>query len=162
MRLPLLNKVSNKYGILVIGSITFFLAIGLLFFLTQKTVTENSTVLIQAEQLRTNEELDESFVLTQLNNPVAAWNEHRFVLIDIRSTEKYEASHLTGARSVPVDVLGSSTIDPSAKVVIYSEDSLELKQAEILLKKLGVMNIFVLQDPLALYKEHGYAVYEKP
>lgn len=75
------------------------------------------------------------------------------MLIDIRSTDEYEAFSLVGAANIPLD---SILVDEyqeylgieDMNTVFYSNDDIKSDQAWVIARRMGYKNIYVLKDGL--------------
>ncbi|HTI37366.1 MAG TPA: rhodanese-like domain-containing protein [Vicinamibacterales bacterium] len=69
-------------------------------------------------------------------------------VLDVRSAREYETYHIPTARSMPLETLVTTTFDPDATLVLYSEGGGHAAQAWVLLRALGYRNVFALKGGL--------------
>lgn len=62
--------------------------------------------------------------------------ENNYIIIDVRTKEEYEDSHIKDAINIPYDELTDS-IDKSKKILVYCRSGSRSKTAFDILKKLG-------------------------
>ncbi len=89
------------------------------------------------------------------------WGEPALTIIDTRSREAFNASHIQGAISLPMDVLVNrigETIEPARDIYIYGETDEETAQAAAQLREAGYLNVAELTGGLAAWKAVGYPV----
>ncbi|MEL7036774.1 MAG: rhodanese-like domain-containing protein [Cyanobacteria bacterium J06592_8] len=89
------------------------------------------------------------------------WGEPALTIIDVRSLELFNASHIQGAISLPMDVLVTrigQTIETSRDIYIYGETDEETAQAANQLREAGYTNVAELIGGVAAWKAVGYPV----
>ncbi|MDY7023465.1 MAG: rhodanese-like domain-containing protein [Cyanobacteriota bacterium] len=89
------------------------------------------------------------------------WGEPALTIIDVRSLETFNASHIQGAISLPMDVLVNrigQTIETSRDIYIYGETDEETAQAANQLREAGYTNVAELVGGVAAWKAVGYPV----
>ncbi len=154
----------GKRHIIVLASLTFFIAISVLFawkMQADRQANTTTATTIQAQDLRNNQDITAPFTLAQLGNQSAAWGDNQFVMYDIRSTEDFTKSHIEGAISVPLAWLDRTAISSGATVVVYSDSIEQLDQAKSILKSKSITKIYTLNDPLTALSERGFVIYEQ-
>lgn len=93
------------------------------------------------------------------------WGEPALTIIDIRSRDKFNDSHITGAILVPVDELTlrvSATLEYERDIYIYGETNEQAAQAAAQLRAIGFENVAELTGGLDAWKAakgaiEGYA-----
>jgi rhodanese-related sulfurtransferase len=95
------------------------------------------------------------------NEAVRLMNEGA-VLLDLRSTNLFKDGHITGAKNLPGDQIGT---DPQAvqklsskTVVLYCDDGAVTAAAQRTLAAAGVKNVFSLRGGLAAWKQENLPV----
>ncbi|EAW37997.1 hypothetical protein L8106_06220 [Lyngbya sp. PCC 8106] len=89
------------------------------------------------------------------------WGEPALTIIDARSREAFNASHIQGAISLPMDVLVSrigETIEPARDIYVYGDTDEETAQVATQLREAGYPNVAELTGGLAAWKAVGYPV----
>ncbi|MBN1455435.1 MAG: rhodanese-like domain-containing protein [Methanomicrobia archaeon] len=82
------------------------------------------------------------------------------VVVDLRSAEEYDAGHIKGARSIPLDNLSNQTaaLNTSKKIVIYSADGSNSSVAGTLLMEQGFERVYPVIGGLQTWNESGYVM----
>ena len=86
------------------------------------------------------------------------WGEPAFTIIDVRDRQSYNDSHIMGAISMTMDVLGNSAVKSLAKsrdIYVYGATEEEGSQAVQALKSAGFQNVSQLMGGLAGWKAIG-------
>lgn len=76
-----------------------------------------------------------------------------FRLIDLRGETQYGQYHIPTAENVALSVLPDSSIQPTEKVVLYSEGSIHASQAWMLMRAKGLKNVYTLKGGLDQWKD---------
>ncbi len=76
-----------------------------------------------------------------------------FRLVDVRSAEQYAAYHIPGAEHVSVSALPDLRVEPTEKVVLYSDEGTHAAQAWFLLRARGARNAYILLNGLSGWRE---------
>src|SRR5690349_1625359 len=66
-------------------------------------------------------------------------------VIDVRSDSEYLAYHIPTAERIPLGTLATTSFDPRASVVLYSEGGAHAAQGWVLLRTAGVRNVWFLR-----------------
>lgn len=86
------------------------------------------------------------------------------LLLDVRSLEEFEESHIDGALFLDVvDSLFNEkalVLDKNKKIAVYCRTGKRSKTASDKLLKLGYKNVYDLDGGITSWKEHGRAVSE--
>lgn len=153
----------SKMHIIALASLTFFLAIGLLFswklYGEQITQTIQSLIPLRETNLqKLAEEEPEAVDAIKQGNFDVAINLHQFIILDVRPREQYQKGHLRGALSNPADQVGASVFSSEMKVAIYSTSDEEIRLAVRALQDKKVSQIEILNQPLEELAAQGYAI----
>jgi len=74
-------------------------------------------------------------------------------VLDVRSAGEFDRYHIPTARSMPLETLVTTTFDPNATLVLYSEGGGHAAQAWVLLRALGYQHVFSLRGGLEEWLE---------
>lgn len=89
------------------------------------------------------------------------WGEPALTIVDVRSLETFNAGHIQGAISLPMDVLVTrigQTIETSRDIYIYGETDEETAQAANQLRDAGYTNVAEVIGGVAAWKAVGYPI----
>jgi rhodanese-related sulfurtransferase len=89
------------------------------------------------------------------------WGEPALTLIDVRSREAFNVSHIMGAISMPLNELVDRalvSLELIRDIYVYGSDNQETAQAATLLKEAGYKNVAELEGGLAAWKAVGYSI----
>jgi rhodanese-related sulfurtransferase len=89
------------------------------------------------------------------------WGEPALTLIDVRSREAFNVSHITGAISVPLTELVAqvmASLEVVRDIYLYGASGEETLQAKTLLKEAGYQCVAELEGGLAAWKAMGYPI----
>ncbi len=89
------------------------------------------------------------------------WGEPALTLIDVRSREAFNVSHITGAISVPLNELVAqvmASLEVVRDIYLYGASGEETLQAKTLLKEAGYQCVAELEGGLAAWKAMGYPI----
>lgn len=67
-----------------------------------------------------------------------------FTLVDVRTKVEYESEHIKGAINIPLDEIGSTTLDKETKIVVYCQSGNRSAQAAQKLVNNGYMYVYDL------------------
>ena len=86
---------------------------------------------------------------------------HRFVLLDVRGDEAFDAEHMPGALSAPLGHIGQGIeccVIKGAEIVAYCTNMQCTRSEEAVkrLKGLGFTNVFRYTEGIAGWKEKGF------
>jgi rhodanese-related sulfurtransferase len=87
------------------------------------------------------------------------WGEPAFTLLDVRSRDAFNGSHITGAVSIPMNELvewALFNLELVRDIYIYGSTDEETATAVALLKEAGYQNVAVLVGGLAAWKGAGF------
>ncbi len=87
------------------------------------------------------------------------WGEPALTIIDVRSLEAFNAAHIQGAISMPVEILVNrirKTLEFSRDIYLYAETDEETAQAAALLREAGYPSVSELIGGVAAWKAVGY------
>ena len=76
-----------------------------------------------------------------------------FRLIDLRGETQYGQYHIPTAENVALSVLPDSSIQPTEKVVLYSEGGVHASQAWMLMRAKGLKSVYTLKGGLDQWKD---------
>lgn len=89
----------------------------------------------------------------------------KFILIDIRTEDEYDAAHIEGSVWIPRGQLEFKiqklTEDPKAKLVVACRTGSRSALAMLTLKELGYQNVFSLQGGFVAWVEADYSVFNR-
>jgi len=74
-------------------------------------------------------------------------------LIDLRSEKEYAAYHIPTAQNVTLSQLPDAALEPTEKVVLYSEGGIHASQAWLLMRARGLRSIYTLKGGLDQWKD---------
>jgi rhodanese-related sulfurtransferase len=83
------------------------------------------------------------------------WGEPALTILDIRDRESFNASHITGAMSMPMDVLvdrAKSSLEPNRDIYVYGSNDQETSQAAQALRGAGFFNVAALKGGLDAWR----------
>lgn len=89
------------------------------------------------------------------------WGEPALTIIDVRSREDFNTSHITGAVSLPTDQLVAralANLELVRDIYVYGSSDEETATAAALLKEAGYENIAELAGGLSAWKAAGFPV----
>ncbi|MEA5535970.1 rhodanese-like domain-containing protein [Crocosphaera sp. XPORK-15E] len=89
------------------------------------------------------------------------WGEPAFTLIDVRSRDAFNISHITGAVSLPLNQLvegALSNLESVRDIYVYGSTDEETSTAAGLLRKAGYQNVGELIGGLAAWKKFGFPI----
>ncbi|MGK7946567.1 MAG: rhodanese-like domain-containing protein [Microcystaceae cyanobacterium] len=89
------------------------------------------------------------------------WGEPALTIIDVRSRDAFNVSHITGAVSLPIAELVSSALinlELVRDIYVYGETDEVTAEAATLLREAGYLNVAELKGGLAAWKARGFAV----
>jgi len=89
------------------------------------------------------------------------WGEPALTIIDVRSRDAFNISHIMGAISMPLNVLvdrSLMSLELVRDIYVYGSDDQETAQAAALLKEAGYENVAELTGGLAAWKAVGYPI----
>jgi rhodanese-related sulfurtransferase len=89
------------------------------------------------------------------------WGEPALTIIDVRSRDAFNASHISGAVSLPLDQLierALANLELIRDLYVYSASDEETATAADLLKQAGYKNVAELVGGLAAWKSVGYPI----
>ena len=89
------------------------------------------------------------------------WGEPALTIIDVRSRDAFNTSHITGAVSLPLNELVESALinlELVRDIYVYSSTDEETGTAAALLKEAGYQNVAELVGGLAAWKAAGYPI----
>ena len=94
------------------------------------------------------------------DNVVQKMNQDNAILIDIRSSEQFKASHIAQARNISLADLESKTasIAKDKPIVVVCEHGRNAPKAVASLRKLGFEEIFSLESGLQGWLQAGFPV----
>lgn len=89
-----------------------------------------------------------SFILCGCNNKDIAVkdeinDENEYIIVDVRTKEEYEESHLEGAINIPYDIIEISNLDKNKTIYVYCKSGKRSSMAYKKLSNLGY-NVFDL------------------
>lgn len=150
-----LHLPSNKkaWCIISLGVIVVCLTVWLILYLRSQASIASP---ITATSLKSN--YQEQLTTVQARNTDKALLANKFIILDVRSTEEYQKSHIQGALSAPVQALNQNIYDPNLQIVIYSPHPDEIAAATNALKAKNIKSILQLTDSLDNLKKAGYTI----
>ncbi|MFN8580201.1 MAG: rhodanese-like domain-containing protein [Gemmatimonadaceae bacterium] len=74
-------------------------------------------------------------------------------VIDVREAMDSETYVIPGAEVVPLSALAGLRVDPSERIVLYSDGGAHAAQGWVLLRARGLRNVFVLKDGMAAWED---------
>jgi rhodanese-related sulfurtransferase len=83
------------------------------------------------------------------------WGEPALTILDARDRESFNASHITGAMSMPLDVLvdwAKSSLEPNRDIYVYGSNEQETAQAAQALRGAGFFNVAELKGGLEAWR----------
>ncbi|HEY9750468.1 MAG TPA: rhodanese-like domain-containing protein [Allocoleopsis sp.] len=83
------------------------------------------------------------------------WGEPALTILDARDRDSFNASHITGAMSMPMDVLvdwAKSSLEPNRDIYVYGSNEQETAQAAQALRGAGFFNVAELKGGLEAWK----------
>lgn len=83
------------------------------------------------------------------------WGEPALTILDARDRDSFNASHITGAMSMPLDVLvdwAKSSLEPNRDIYVYGSNEQETAQAAQALRGAGFFNVAELKGGLEAWK----------
>jgi len=84
----------------------------------------------------------EKISYSKLNEIVNNYSEHSNIdVIDVRSEELFDESHIKGAINVPYDNISDIIISLDREIIVYSSTSMKSRQAAQELIELGYKNV---------------------
>ncbi|MGK7934063.1 MAG: rhodanese-like domain-containing protein [Microcystaceae cyanobacterium] len=89
------------------------------------------------------------------------WGEPALTIIDVRSRNAFNVSHIMGAVSLPLTELVSSalvSLELVRDIYIYGETDEVTAEAASLLREAGYLNVAELKGGLPAWKARGFAV----
>jgi rhodanese-related sulfurtransferase len=89
------------------------------------------------------------------------WGEPALTIIDARSRESFNQSHIMGAISIPADELiprANANLETNRDIYIYGETDEETEALAAQLRSAGYENVSELLGGLAAWKAAGYPV----
>jgi rhodanese-related sulfurtransferase len=89
------------------------------------------------------------------------WGEPALTIIDVRSRDVFNISHIMGAISMPLNELVNRalmSLELVRDIYVYGSDDQETSQAAALLKDAGYENVAELGGGLAAWKAVGYPI----
>lgn len=89
------------------------------------------------------------------------WGEPALTIIDVRDRPSFNASHITGAVSIPADTLiqqVSASFEKNRDIYVYGETDDETAVAAAALREAGYSRISELRGGLAAWKAVGYPI----
>jgi rhodanese-related sulfurtransferase len=89
------------------------------------------------------------------------WGEPALTIIDVRSRDAFNISHIMGAISMPLNELvdrALMSLELVRDIYVYGSDDQETAQAAALLKEAGYENVAELTGGLAAWKAVGYPI----
>jgi rhodanese-related sulfurtransferase len=89
------------------------------------------------------------------------WGEPALTIIDVRSLDAFNTSHITGAVSLPLNVLVDQALvnlELVRDIYVYGATDEETATAAGLLKKAGYQNVAELVGGLAAWKAAGFPI----
>lgn len=157
----LLPPYSRKH-IIVLASVTFFIAIGLLFYFkllpNQNRDSQTSVKQTTAENLKSD--FKDQVAKIQEDKDEAAWALDGFIVMDIRPTEDFDKQHIVGATNVPLSGLQIAYLNTDVDMVVYSPNEEDLDKAVAILKAKNIRNVHTLNESLDQLKQSGYKLTE--
>lgn len=69
-------------------------------------------------------------------------------VLDVRSLEEFDAYHIPTARAMPLETLVTTSFNPEATLVLYSQGGGHAAQAWVMLRALGYRKVFCLRGGL--------------
>ena len=87
------------------------------------------------------------------------WGEPALTIIDVRSRDAFNANHITGAISFPLDKLAeqaSMSLERTRDVYVYGSSDQESAVAVAALMKAGFENVAEIQGGLSAWKVAGF------
>ncbi|MGK7931500.1 MAG: rhodanese-like domain-containing protein [Microcystaceae cyanobacterium] len=89
------------------------------------------------------------------------WGEPALTIIDVRSRDAFNVSHIMGAVSIPMTDLVSSaltSLELVRDIYIYGDVDEATAEAATLLREAGYLNVAELKGGLSAWKARGFAI----
>lgn len=83
------------------------------------------------------------------------WGEPALTILDVRDRETFNAGHITGAMSMPMDTVvdrAKSSLEPNRDIYVYGDSDERTSQAAQALRSAGFYNVAELQGGFQAWK----------
>ncbi len=87
------------------------------------------------------------------------WGEPALTIVDVRDSSAFNATHIMGAVSIPMNELvarANASLELIRDIYVYGETNEQTAEATSNLRKAGYKNVAELLDGLAAWKAIGY------
>lgn len=87
------------------------------------------------------------------------WGEPALTIVDVRDSSAFNATHIMGAISIPMNELvvrANASLELIRDIYVYGETNEQTAEAASNLRKAGYENVAELLDGLAAWKAIGY------
>ncbi len=127
------------------------------------SVTAGDEVLTATHSIAITSKADTVIPVNVEVDEVKRWTENaedEILIVDLRSDDDYNAGHVQGARSIPLENLTNQTaaLNTSKKIVLYTADGSNSSSAGTLLVEQGFDQVYPVIGGLDAWNESGYAV----
>ena len=89
------------------------------------------------------------------------WGEPALTIIDVRSRDAFNASHITGAVPFPMNQLveqAAANLELGRDIFVYGSNDRETTAAAVLLKDAGYQSVAELEGGLTAWKAAGFPI----
>ena len=89
------------------------------------------------------------------------WGEPALTIIDVRSRDAFNSSHITGAVLIPMDelvVLASASLEYERDIYVYGDSDEQAAEAASKLREVGFQNVSELTGGLVAWKAASGAI----